>query len=77
MKKNVVKKIKVMNRKQVLGTQKVHLISSDIAFKISSMMKDEKYYEDHLRRFINHTSLKAIQWINFQHDRIVFKTIVS
>ena len=73
---NVVKKIKVMNGRQVLGTQKVHLINSEIAFKISSMVKDENYYERHLRQFIHHTLLKAIQWINFQYGRIVFKTIV-
>jgi len=72
---NVVKKIKVLNGAHILGTQKVHLLNSEIAFKISSMTKDEKYYEHHLRRFIHYTLLKAIQWINFNHDQIVFKTI--
>lgn len=74
---NVVKTIEVMDGSHVLGTQKVHLINPEIAFKISSMTKDESYYEYHLRRFIHYTSLKAIQWINFNHDRIAFKTIVQ
>lgn len=73
---NVVKKIKVMDGSHRLGTQKVHLLNPEIAFKISSLTKDEQYYEDHLRRFIHFTSLKAFQWINFNHDRIVFKTII-
>jgi GxxExxY protein len=73
---NVLKKIEVVNGSRVLGTQKAHLINSEIAFKITSMTKDEKYYEHHLSRFVQHTRLKAIQWINFHHDRIVFKTVL-
>ena len=73
---HVVKKIEVMNGSHFLGTQKVHLINSEIAFKISSMTKDEEYQEHHLHRFLQYTTLRAIQWINFNHDRIVFKTIL-
>lgn len=73
---NVVKKIMVRDGSHILGTQKVHLLNSEIAFKISSMTKDEQYYENHLRRLVHYTSLKALQWINFNHDRIVFKTII-
>lgn len=73
---NVVKKIEVVNGLHVLGTQKAHLINSEIAFKITCMTKDEQYYENHLRRFVQHTRLKAIQWINFNHDRIAFKTVL-
>lgn len=72
---NVVKTIEVRNSNHIIGKQKVHLINSEIVFQISSMTKDEKYYEHHLRRFLHYTSLNAIQWINFNHDRIVFKTI--
>jgi iron complex transport system substrate-binding protein len=72
---NVIKKIEVMNATHILGKQKVHLLNQEIAFKISSMTKDEQYYENHLRRFINYTSLKAIHWINFNHHKILFKTI--
>lgn len=72
---NVVKTIEARNGTRVMGRQKVHLINSEIAFKISSMTRDEKYYEHHLRQFLQYTLLKAIQWINFNHDLIVFKTI--
>lgn len=73
---NVVKKIEVNDGTHVLGAQKVHMINPEVAFKISSMTKDENYYEHHLRKFIHYASLKAIQWINFNHDRIMFKTIL-
>jgi len=59
-----------------LGAQKVRLINSNTLFDISSMTKDENYYERHLYRFLSHTPFKATQWINFNHDRIVFKTIL-
>lgn len=71
----VVQKIVVKNCNQFLGNQKTHLLNSDIAFKISSMTKDLTYYEQNLKRFLNYTSLKAIQWINFNHNRITLKTI--
>ncbi len=72
---NVVKMIEAKSNSHILGRQKVHLINSEIAFNISSMTKDEKYYEHNLRKFLNYTSLKAIQWINFNHDLIIFNTI--
>ena len=73
--KNVVKRIQIMNDSRVLGTQKAHLLNSEIAFTISAVTKDSALYEQHLRRFLSHTSLKAIQLINFNHDKIVFSTI--
>lgn len=73
---NIVKEIDVRDGSRLLGRQKIHLISSDIAFKISSVTKGESRYENHFRRFIRYTSLKAIHWINFNHDEVVFKTIL-
>jgi len=73
----VVKEIGVRDGTRLLGRQKAHLITSDIAFKISSVTKDERHYENHFRRFIRYTSLKAIHWINFNHDKVVFKTILK
>jgi len=72
---NVVKDIKVKYDSHIIGEQSVHLLNPDIAFKISAVTKDIGFYEVHLRRFIKYADLKAIQWINFDHSRIVFKTI--
>ncbi|MCG8607517.1 GxxExxY protein [bacterium] len=74
---NVVKEIKVMSGSRLLGRQKIHLINSNIAFKISSVTKDERHYENHLRGFIRYTSLQTIHWINFNHEKVVFKTILK
>ena len=73
---HVVKAIEVMNGSHLLGKQKVHLINSETGIKISSMTKDQKDYEQHLKQFLRYTPLKSIQWINCNHDRILFKTIL-
>ena len=72
---HVVKRIEIVNDSRLLGTQRAHLLNSEIAFKISAITEAGSFYGKHLYRFINHTSLKAIQWINFDHNRIVFETI--
>ena len=74
---HIVKRIEVTKRSRVLGTQRTHLLNPEIAFKISSVTKAISSYENHIRRFLNHTSLKAIQWINFNHNKIIFKTILQ
>jgi len=74
---NIVKKIEIVRDSRILGTQKAHLLNPTVAFKISAVTKDGSFYEKHLHRFISHTSLRAIQWINFDHDKIVFKTILK
>ena len=73
----VIKEIEVKDGSRLLGKQKAHLITSDIAFKISAVTKTERHYENHFRQFIRYSSLKAIHWINFKHDKVVFKTILK
>jgi len=72
----VISEIEVVNNGHRLGTQKMHMINPDVAFRISSITKGQKYYADNLRRFVRFASLKALQWINFNHHQIEFKTIL-
>jgi len=74
---HVIKKIKIKNDSQILGEQKVHLLNPITAFKISGVKKHISLYEQHLRLFLQHTSLRAIQWINFNNHSITFKTILN
>lgn len=74
---NVIKEIEVMDGTRFLERQKTHLLNSNIAFKITSTTKDEGHYETHFRRFLRYTSLKAMHWINFNHDNVVFKTLLK
>lgn len=76
-KEKVLKKIEVKDGLRVLGEQKVHLLSPDITFKITALTKDDDYYETQLYHFMHHTLLKAIHWINFNHDKVIFKTLLK
>ncbi len=73
---NVIRKIEIRRGANVLGIQKIHMLNSDIAFKISSITKGKSSYEQHLRKFIRFASLKGLQWINFHHNSIAFKTVL-
>lgn len=76
-KENVIKKVEIKKDERVLGEQKVHLLNPKTAFKISAVKKYIPQYEQHLKLFIKHTSLMAIQWINFNNHEITLKTILN
>lgn len=71
----VVKKIDVVCKASKLGQHKIHLLNKDVAFRVTAITKEPDSFEQHLRRFIHLTNLAAIQWINFDHNVITFKTI--
>jgi GxxExxY protein len=73
---HVIKTIPVTIDSRVLGLQHMHQLNPEVAFKISSATKAISFYEHHLQSFLSHTPLKAIQWINFDHDKILFKTLL-
>jgi hypothetical protein len=72
---NVVKEIEVVEDGRLIGTQKKHLLNPQTAFNISAVTRNERQHAEHLRRMIRHTNLKAVQWVNFNHDLIAFRTL--
>ncbi len=52
-----------------------HLAAPGVAFKISALSEGRQRYEDHLRRFLAHTALNCIQWINVGRKVVTLKTI--
>ena len=60
----------------VLGVQKVRLADPATAIKITCLDADSlPDFECHARRFLSHTSLEAIQWINVTRPTVQFKTL--
>ena len=57
------------------GNQVLRLAAPGVAFKISALGEGCQRYESHLRRFLAHTSLECIQWINVGRKVVTFKTI--
>ncbi len=73
----VIRKIELFHDGRSIGTQRVHLLNRSTAFKISAITGDTTIYEKHLRKFLRHTKLARIQWINFNHHNVEFFTIES
>ncbi|WP_168442747.1 GxxExxY protein [Pontiella desulfatans] len=71
----VVQAIPVSKGNRVLGKQNVHLLNPATAFIVSATTKNPGYYQNHIQRFLDHTDIKAIQWINLNHAKIEFRTL--
>jgi GxxExxY protein len=76
-KENVLRPINVICNNNILGAQNTHLITSNTAFNISAITNDKKFYRNSLKKFLRHSSLKTIQWINLNHNNIEFETIIK
>lgn len=59
----------------VLGTQKMFLLSRNVALRLTAHTASAPRVEAHLRRLLQHTQLQAIQWINLNHERVEFVTL--
>jgi GxxExxY protein len=71
----VVRGVGVHSAGALIGTQKTHLLTDDIAFSVTASIHRPDLVREHQRRFLKHTSLRAIQWINLNHHQIEFRTI--
>jgi GxxExxY protein len=73
----VVRRIEVFSRGRLLGNQSVHLLSHDTAFAFTAIPKRRASMHDHQFRFLKHTPLRYIQWVNFNRHKIEFTTLDS
>jgi GxxExxY protein len=75
-KERVVADIDIVGDGRTVGRQKVRLLGPGTAFKITALGADGMTrFEDHARRFLQHTRLKAIHWINLARDYVSFRTL--
>lgn len=72
----VVHEIELRSKYGSLGMQKVHHLTNDIAFSVTSSVHRPDIVLEHHTRFLRHTSLHAIQWINLNRQRITLHTIL-
>lgn len=74
-KERVLQDVEVISGGGVLGPQKFRLMAPGVAFKVTTLLDDPSLFEIHARRLLDHTSLKAIQWINVTRNEVSFRTI--
>ncbi len=73
----VCRPVEILSGTQVLGTQTLHLLTPDTAFVLSAVTSAPQNYESHLARFLGHTRLRHLQWINLNHHDIEFVTLTN
>lgn len=71
----VVREISVTSDGAAVGTQKLHLLSDDIGFSVTASTHRPETILEHQRRFLRHTTLRALHWINLNHKQIELRTI--
>ncbi len=74
--KCVVRELEIVNDGCRIGKQKLRLSSACTHFRITALPEDNRIrYAAHLQRFLNHTALEGIHWINVTHGNVVFSTL--
>ena len=73
---SVIQDIPVIRDGVQVTQQRAHLITPDTAFKITAL-GDVDVMHTHLQRFVRHTSLRYIQWINLHQNNVTLTTISS
>ena len=68
--------IEIRAQDRRLGVQKIRLADPSTALKITALdAANLSDFECHAHRFLAHTSLRAIQWINITRPVVQFKTL--
>lgn len=73
----VLRRIAIFDGDQSLGSEEVCLLCDDTALAFTALTDGQGRMRDHLRRFLGHTRLTCIQWINLNHHDIEFETLLT
>ena len=70
-----IRRIPIYSDQQIIGDQEAHLSSERVAFTVTAVTESPGRMRTHLARFLAHTRLDHLQWINLNHRRIEFITL--
>lgn len=62
---------------RIVGKQRFRLISPGVAFKVTSFEEQYESFEKHAQRLLEHTTLRAIAWINIARKKVNFTMLRS
>jgi len=71
----VEKPIDICVQGEVVGHQKIKMLNDSSAFFVTAVQYKVEYRK-HLENILNNTSLKSIQWINFDKHNVEFITVM-
>ena len=72
----VLRKVAVHGSRHGVGEQVMRLTSPGVALKLTALESERDHFETHARRFLAHTNLRAIQWVNIDLKHVTFVTVV-
>jgi len=58
-----------------VGTHEVSLLADDTALALTAIKSNKESFGNHLARFLSHTALSNIQWINMDNHIIEYRTL--
>jgi GxxExxY protein len=70
-----VQPIPIHSNGRLVGPQPAHLLTGDTAFAFTAINGKHSVMQDHQSRFLKHTPLRYLQWINFNRHQIEFRTL--
>jgi GxxExxY protein len=72
---SVLREVDVVSEGRSFGRQIARLVSADTSFKITALPASLESFESHARRFLKHTNLNHVFWINVTLRRVTLKTL--
>jgi len=72
-----LRKIRIVDGDQSLGFDELCLQCDDTALAFTALTDGQTRMRDHLQRFLGHTRLACIQWINLNHHDIEFTSLLG
>lgn len=73
----VVRKIDIVSEGRCIGHQKVRFAGTDTVFKFTALSDSLENFESHALRFLKHTNLKHLLWINVTLGLVTMKTLIK
>lgn len=74
---NVVREVEITSAHGTVGTQRLHALAPDIGFAVTASVHDPETVGEHQRRFLQHTPLRAIQWVNLNRQAVSLHTLTK
>ncbi|MBM79780.1 MAG: hypothetical protein CMJ78_04215 [Planctomycetaceae bacterium] len=72
-----LRRIPIFDGEIPLGTHEVCLLADDTALALTALKSGKDTMKDHLQRFLGHTKLSCMQWVNMDNHDIEFQTLMN
>ncbi len=73
----MVRQIEIARNGIILGRQRCLLLAPDVGFRLTAQLEDRDQAETQFRRWLTHTPLRALQWLNLNRTRGEFITLIK